>query len=288
MTGTTAAERLTGGDGNDTLNGAGGDDTLVGGAGNDVAVLAGTRSDYRASIAPGAVLLQGLGATVTFEGIEFYRFADGTVLDARQLFTSEPAGGMGDLVPVAGGGVGAGPTDGADSLVLGDAGGTLMGLGGNDLLTGGAGADLLYGNRGADTLSGGGGRDTLAGGQDDDRLFGNAGADLLYGDLGNDVLFGGQGADTLCGGVGDDRLSGDLGDDVLIGGAGADTYLFGVNSGRDLILGFSAAEGDRLDFGGQSFTQTVTGRDLVVTLAGGGVVEISGGANLGNLTAYLA
>ena len=188
-------------------------------------------------------------------------------------------------------------TSGADLINGGTGNDTLSGLSGNDtvfgkegndLIQGNQGEDLLFGNQGNDTLFGGQGQDTLFGGQDADLLFGNLGADLLMGNLGTDTLFGGQGNDSLYGGqgddvlfgdLGDDVLSGDLGNDVLRGGAGADRYVFNVNSGADVVLGFSAAEGDRLDLRGQTYTFGVaadgSGSALLV-LSGGGTIELAG------------
>ena len=189
-------------------------------------------------------------------------------------------------------------SQGGNDMLYGDAGNdTVSGGIGNDTLFGGADQDLLlgnqdedvlFGNQGNDTLFGGQGLDTLFGGQDQDLLFGNLGNDLLLGNLGNDTLYGGQGADTLYGGqgndillgdLGDDVLSGDLGNDVLQGGAGADRYVFYTNSGNDVVLGFNAAEGDRIDLLGQTYTFGTaadgSGSALLI-LSGGGTIELAG------------
>ncbi|MGU3537396.1 Ig-like domain-containing protein [Methylobacterium sp. A54F] len=175
----------------------------------------------------------------------------------------------------------------ADDSLFGGAGNDVLQGGlGDDLLLGNQDADLLMGNRGRDALFGGQGDDTLFGGQDNDRLTGDIGSDLQFGNLGNDTLFGnqgadtlfgGQGADTLYGGQGDDVLSGDLGDDVLSGDLGADRYVFGADSGRDLILGFSQSQGDRIDLQGQTYrVETSASGNTLLTLSGGGTVELSG------------
>ncbi|WP_191970261.1 family 16 glycosylhydrolase [Methylobacterium planeticum] len=100
--------------------------------------------------------------------------------------------------------------------------------------TGNAGANQLYGNAKANTLSG------LAG---DDYLYGQGGNDTLLGGLGNDKLYGGDGADRLVGGAGADRLQGDAGADTFVLLSTADSLV----SARDTIVGFSGAEGDRID-----------------------------------------
>lgn len=154
-------------------------------------------------------------------------------------------------------------TTGADSLagttgkdrLHGFAGNdTLLGAAGRDTLSGGAGRDSLSGGAGFDSLEGGEGNDALDGGEGPDALLGDAGNDTLAGGGGDDLLQGGEGNDSLSGGDGDDSLEGGLGTDVLQGGAGADGFLLqamgeaawsGLAS-LDLLLGFSAAEGDRL------------------------------------------
>lgn len=57
----------------------------------------------------------------------------------------------------------------------------LMGMDGNDTLTGGPMADYIYGGKGNDTLKGGGGIDYLIGGDGDDTLQGGAGNDQING-----------------------------------------------------------------------------------------------------------
>lgn len=60
----------------------------------------------------------------------------------------------------------------------------VMGMDGNDTLTGANRADKFLGGKGQDTLIGGNGDDRLIGNQDDDLLRGDAGDDLLAGGLG--------------------------------------------------------------------------------------------------------
>ncbi|GJE61182.1 calcium-binding protein [Methylobacterium trifolii] len=186
----------------------------------------------------------------------------------------------------------------ADLITLGGNGDTFLAFGGNDTVSGGGGGDVLFGNQGDDvlfgnlgndTLYGGQDRDTVYGGQDDDVVLGNLGDDVVLGNLGNDTLFGGQGADTLYGGQGNDVLSGDLGNDVLSGDLGADRYVFGQNSGIDLVLGFSQAQGDRLDLSGQTYTLAGAGNgDALLTLSGGGSVELAGITAAQFQTSFLA
>lgn len=92
-------------------------------------------------------------------------------------------------------------------------------------------------------------------------IYGNDGANVLSGLGGHDRIFGGAGNDVLIGGDGDDRLAGQDGDDVLIGGAGSDRLYGDAGADRfvfqhisdspvsagDTVVGFSAAQGDRID-----------------------------------------
>lgn len=73
----------------------------------------------------------------------------------------------------------------------------VMGMDGDDILTGAARADKFLGGKGSDTLVGGKGSDRLFGNHDDDLLRGGAGDDLLAGGLGKDWMIGGDGADIF-------------------------------------------------------------------------------------------
>ena len=243
-----------------------------------------------ASAAGGKVNTLTIGATPAG-----YRYALNS--DGRSM-----AGTLVTLQAISTGGDGGGSplpgmigTAGPDNLSGSAANDLIAGAAGNDTLAGLAGDDLIYGNQGTDTLYGGQGDDRALGGQGDDCLFGNAGNDVLSGNLGNDiiygnqgndvvngnqgadVLFGGQGNDVLYGGQDDDTLVGGMGDDILVGGLGADRYVFGANSGRDLVLGFNQAEGDRIALSGQTYTlSTARNGDALLNLLGSGVVDLAG------------
>lgn len=66
-------------------------------------------------------------------------------------------------------------------------GDTIIGIQGDDNLSGTEFDDIIQGLGGKDTLKGNGGDDSIQGGEGNDQLFGNAGSDLLEGDGGNDV-----------------------------------------------------------------------------------------------------
>jgi hypothetical protein len=94
---------------------------------------------------------------------------------------------------------------------------TILGLDGNDTITGTAFDDTIFGGNGNDTITGGPGTDYLVG---------DAGNDTVTGSAGDDTLVGGTGIDTLAGGVGNDTLVAQPADgsaDTLNGDADLDT-----------------------------------------------------------------
>ena len=224
LTGTAGNDTLYGGPGDDTLNGGDGWDDLYGGPGADTLNGGNGWDDLYGG--PGADVLDG---------------GDGR--DAA-FYSDSPAGVTIDLsAPDAEGYVrGAGGDAEGDRLknieeLRGSyyddrlTGHRLYGLGGDDMLNGGAGWDDLYGGSGADVLNGGAG---------DDDLEGDDGADTLDGGGGRDDLYGGPGADTLDGGDGHDAaFYSDSPAGVTIDLSAPDADGYGRGAGGD-------AEGDRL------------------------------------------
>jgi len=148
---------------------------------------------------------------------------------------------------------------------------------------GGMGVDTITGIRHlvgsdfSDTLSGGAAAETLEGGAGDDALVGRQGADSFVGGAGADTIRGGQGDDFISGGDGNDWLSGDRGNDTLSGGTGADTFHSFSGAGIDRVLGFNAAEGDKVQLDpGTSWTVSQVGNDTVVDLGNGDQVVLAG------------
>jgi Ca2+-binding RTX toxin-like protein len=184
----------------------------------------------------------------------------------------------------------------------------LHGMGGKDLLIGGAAEDYLYGGAGADTLYGGGSLNTLFGGLGADvleigaegtayggagddiitgptsgtvayRIYGGTGNDLVNvtasayveGDDGRDTLNGAGFNDTLYGGEDSDRLVGADGDDFLVGGEGNDSVFGGT--GADSLYGEDG--GDWLGGGaGDDWLFGGDGNDTI--LAGDGNDSVNG------------
>jgi serralysin len=179
---------------------------------------------------------------------------------------------------------------GNDTLLGGTGNDTAHGGMGDDVVSGDEDSDLLFGNEGADTITGGEGNNSISGGQDSadaadlisagsgaDQVFGNGGADTIGAGDGANLVFAGFGNDTILTGSGADTIWGNEGNDTMAGGAGADRYSFATGSGSDQVNGFNFAEGDRLAVQGQTFTAGTSGDgDVLLTLSGGGTIELNG------------
>jgi Ca2+-binding RTX toxin-like protein len=254
---------LSGDDGNDILDGAGGADTLSGGynGGTDTVVYAGSTAGVIVNLALGRGYA-GDAAGDKLSGIEQIIGSAHADQLAGDVLDEGLWGGAGDdrLFGAAGADTLRGGT-GADTLQGGAGRDILMGEDGNDVLDGGAGGDRLDGGAGIDTVTyasatagviiglyigqGTGGEaagDTYSG---IEGVIGSAYADKITGDLLSENIWGGAGNDVLNGWVGADNLR---------GGSGADRFIYEYwfdstveGDGRDVIVDFSAAEGDRID-----------------------------------------
>ncbi|MCQ4162060.1 S8 family serine peptidase [Roseomonas sp. GC11] len=282
LQGGRGADRLEGGAGNDTLEGGAGHDTLVGGSGADT-LRGGAGDDLYSVEHAGDVVVElpGAGTDKVISSIN-YRLPDHV---ENLALTGAARTGVGnDLANTINGTAAANELRGGagDDVLQGLEGNdTLVGGSGNDMLRGGAGADVMQGGVGNDiyvvddpgdqvvevqyqgydtvrsfldytlpswteylelygnALSGTGtaAGNILTGNERGNTLSGLGGNDILRGLAGNDVLLGGEGADRLEGGAGQDMLRGD---------AGADVFVFTPGGGRDVVVDFTPAEGDRL------------------------------------------
>uniref|UniRef100_UPI0011124C09 beta strand repeat-containing protein n=1 Tax=unclassified Pseudomonas TaxID=196821 RepID=UPI0011124C09 len=167
---------------------------------------------------------------------------------------------------------------GSDSAAVGisyQAGHTLTGTTGDDVLIAGEGDNILNAGDGNDILSAGSGNNALHGEAGNDLLYSGAGNDLLDGGTGNDTasyahasagvtvnlgllaaqntvgagidtlagienLVGSNFNDTLTGDSASNRINGGLGDDVLNGGGGDDVLIGGL--GNNTLTGGSGAD----------------------------------------------
>ena len=210
ITGGDGADSLDGGDGDDTFNIAGlqvGGDTIIGGSGsgNDTINVTGALSTFLSFGKAGTNYslinpLLPLSALATYQGIEIFdgnNFAisgsnNGSDIFDLSGFSSATQVGAINTFDATGG------TDYVN-VSTADAGVTI---------SGGGGSQIVVGSGFADTISTGSGNDTI-----------NAGT-------GNDTITGGDGADSMDGGDGDDifNIAGlQVGGDTIIGGSGNDT-----------------------------------------------------------------
>jgi Ca2+-binding RTX toxin-like protein len=185
ITGSSIANRLSGGGGNDRIRGGAGSDVLDGNGGRDRAL-------------PGAGSDRARGGS----GRDTVDLSSATRSVTINLSTGKTAGDGADIVLGFEDAVGSRFADtlvgnGKANVMRGGRGDDkLGGLGRADRLLGSAGQDRLNGGDGSDTLLGGAAHDVLNGGAGDDRLNGGGGPDLLHGNPGNDALNGGPGTDT--------------------------------------------------------------------------------------------
>ena len=268
LSGSTAANRLEGGDGNDSLTGSIGADDLVGGNGNDRFIYtAGAEVVAGESVAGGSnsggfdgLVLQNAGsinfAPATLSGLEIVQFFSGT--SAVTFADSQiGSGGIGLVI---------GNAATLDTLIVN---GKSINLAGLSFITW-ATTDVI-------SLNGTGLTDTITGTSQRDTIMGAGGADTLDGRDGDDLIDGGLGSDTLIGGIGNDTLAGRGGNDTVNGGDGNDTYDF-TGGGLDIDRFFDqSGTSDRVvidsfsqilpSFGG--LTTGRDGNDLVIILTTG-------------------
>lgn len=267
---------LDGGSGNDRLRGDAGDDRLFGGSGNDR--MLGSAGDDSLIGGSGDDQLTGGADDDVLNGgsdLDTAHYADASAAVTVDLDQGRASGGAGrDLLRSIE------KVDGSafnDVITGNDVANVLLGNDGNDTLQGGHGGDTLDGGVGTDTasyvdaastvrvsLAAAGTQNTRGAGDhlliSIENLTGSTFRDVLTGDGGANVLTGGLGDDTLDGGDGADRLIGGSGTDLLTGGSDADTFVFNpFEFGRDTIVDFSHAEGDRIDVSMIDANSTVSG-----------------------------
>ncbi len=240
INGSTIANWLNGGAGNDLIFAHDGDDLVYGGIGNDqLNGMGDTDFLYGGS---GDDKLWGEAAADWLYGGAGNDAVNGGLGDDRLFGESgnDRMWGMQGDDSMHGGG-------GNDRMFGGTGDDYLNGGNDTDLLNGGIGDDVLYGGQGLDTIWGGNDNDDLYGDGDDDKLNGQSGDDYINGGSGDDTLWGFEGEDFLFGSYGDDKLYGGIDDDILIGSrgddrlygeAGTDQFLFGDNWGDDTIYDF--------------------------------------------------
>ncbi len=165
----------------------------------------------------------------------------------------------------------------------------IIGLGGNDTITGGDIDDYIEGNVGTDIINGGAGSDFIVGGRQNDTIRGNDGDDVIYGDVDTGTILS-YGSDTLYGDDGYDQIWGDDGDagsdelnqglaDTIYGDDGTGT----MNDGGNDLYGGGGAD----NINGSADTDVIEGGSGSDTINGnGGDDFIWGDAITGTATTY--
>jgi Ca2+-binding RTX toxin-like protein len=259
ITGSSVANVLSGGLGNDALDGGGGLDTV------NYQLNAADRAGRSAQ---GFIIDLGAGTT---------KLAADTTIVEDTLTSIENAVGSQESDTITG-------TATANVLSGGAGDDVLKGGSGDDVLSGGSGYDALYGGNNADTVNyyidetdrygrdfegfiidlGAGTTRALSnssiiedrlysienavGSQENDRITGTDIINVLSGMGGHDTLYGGGGNDTIHGGAGNDVLSGGLGIDTLDGGADIDTVNYQLDDAN------GALDSDKKGFYDEGFT----------------------------------
>lgn len=311
LTGTTEAEDLTTGAGDDRIEGGGGRDTLSGGLGADW-VIGGLGNDMLFGGESGDTLIGSYGSDLLYGGAGADFLQDGEML-AGAIF-----GGEGDdRIEIFGPGTGL--VDGGPGVdVLANLSATAgVDMAGLTLL----GIEVLE-TRGQPirmTAEGFMGLTTIRKGPVPGVVFlwlapssqaldlgprlreeGAVWGSVVIGSIGADTIIGGAGADTIAGGNGDDLISGGLGRNGLTGGNGVNSLTYeafdrgvqvslrrGVTDfvgGQDTIAGFRRVLGsafdDRLEGGaGDNTLLGGAGDDVIAGLAGDDWLEGGDGAD---------
>ena len=263
LSGAADSDTLQGGDGDDTLQGGTGNDALDGGAGNDVIYTGTAGGDnaadalafgegdgndtvYAYANAEGAADTLVFDSTVTASELVVSRDGDDLVLgltstsdtlNVKNFFSYSESGEftVGTI---------AFSTDPTATLTYEDIlAQTLIGTGGDDVLTGYATDDEIVGNAGNDTLHGNAGSDTLTGGEDDDAIYSGT-----VSEVDNE-------SDTIVYELGD-------GDDVIY------TYASTLATSDVIQLGAGIAE--------ENLSASQDGLDLVLDIGGTGTLTIDG------------
>ncbi|MEM9049919.1 MAG: calcium-binding protein [Pseudomonadota bacterium] len=281
VTGTSAANRLEMGSGDDSVEAGAGNDVVFGAAGNDI-IAVGTGQDFAYGGAGNDRIIVGdssfgdgdyfSGGSGTEDKIDFSALSWGTpstpvIFDLQANSASygsfsETIFGFEQLVG----------SQGAERI-LGDAGDNKLyaqagndsvnGRAGDDAILGEAGFDILRGDLGDDFIDGGLDNDAVYGGSNEDRLRGGLGNDTVLGDSGNDIVKGNGGNDFLYGGTGNDKIKGNSGNDwifdgtgadLMAGGTGADWFDLSVDTDLDRIVGFEDNV-DKIKLDGFAFHQ---------------------------------
>ncbi len=314
ITGTSGANTLIGGSGNDTIDGAGGADVINAGAGNDTVTYRGTETSIDGAAGTDLLVFAATGS-VTAINLGVAAGADQTTGDTVNVanFESVNAGIFTTALTVTG-------SSGTNTITTGS---------GNDIIDGGGGADVISAGAGNDTVSYYGTETTVDGGTGTNTLIlntsvvlnlantnqlsfgagtitnfqnvdasavssavsitGSSGANVITGGSGNDTIDGAGGADVIAAGAGNDTVSYYGTETSIDGGSGVNTLI--LRAATTVNLGNAdQTSGDtpnvtnfqNIDASAVSTSLSITGSASANTITGGSgddTIDGAGGAD---------
>jgi len=257
ISGSAAANVITGGAGDDSIDGGGGADAISGGSGDDTVTVRGTEVSIDGGTGSDTLMLAA-SSSVTAVNFALAAGSDQTAGDAVRVtgFESLDAGAMTSALTVTG-------SFGANAITTGSGGDVIHGGGGADIINTGAGTDIVDYWGTEVSIDGGADTDTLtvrasatidltatdqsvgdlatvtnfenvdASGLTATQLIhvvGTSGANIIAGGAGADVIDGGRGADVISAGAGDDTVTFHSTESSIDGGAGTDTLILAAGS----------------------------------------------------------
>jgi Ca2+-binding RTX toxin-like protein len=297
LTGSSSANTITAGSGNDTIDGGGGADVIAAGGGNDTVTYHGTESAIDGGGGTNSLVMAS-AATVNLGN------ADQTSGDSANVtnFHNVDASGLSSALSITG-------SASANTITSGSGSDTIDGAGGTDVINAGGGNDTVSYHGTETSIDGSSGTNTLvlnaaatvnlgsadqtSGDSANVTNFQNVDGSALgsalsiTGSAANNILTGGSGNDTISGGGGTDHLFGGGGDDIFIidgaslalvstidGGSGNNTVNISANSGTitDTELAASLTNVETIDF-------TASNVNASLNLSGSQISQIAGGAS---------
>jgi Ca2+-binding RTX toxin-like protein len=294
LTGSTLADSLSGGEGDDVFFWAPGDgnDSIDGASGNDTLVVSGVTGNDTVEFTEdgfGNAVLSVNGESLTtssvedFQGIDLPAPGDDTVIGTSGNDTIVWTSGDGnDLIDGAGGDdvlVITG-TEGNDTIdVFDDGFGNVIAVVNSETLTVSSVEELVVVSLDGDDVVTIGDLTGTAISNDTISYTGGAGNDILDASLAGKriVADGGSGNDTLTGGDLGDTLTGGIGNDSLVGGNGDDLIVWERRAGGTL---FDSDGSDTVDGGSGNDTLKLVGsadgEAFLLNGSGGGNLQIDG------------
>lgn len=254
LRGTTLADRIWGGDGNDLIEANPGGDWLAGESGNDVYVI---------KLGDGEVTIDDVAEEDAGNVLRFGAGIEPNSLRNALRFAEDGNGGHVLLIPYG--------DEGDVVRLTGFNPGDVLGTHAVERFEFDDGTVVDYATLVSWTFV----------------VEGDNGGNALTGTNVGDRLYGYDGDDVLDAGGGEDVLTGGSGNDVLRGGAGRDAYVVNLGDGEDIVDdNVDGGVGNVLTFG-EGIARTdvrveVAGNDLLIRYgAGGDVVRVSNYAPMG-------